>query len=713
MKYILTIVLFFAAISPAHADPFSALIGAIAAGVSALGTTLSGLVSFASLSAFLASPIGSLIIGIGLQLVSSLFIKKPQVPSVEAGKVNVRISEPERWMAAGQSLQGGGVLFAEFDADGNFWYLIVHSDSYHVGILKRFFDGIEIDIDVDGWVTTADFCLDDDDNLATEDTPLGDRRSFFQILTTTHTRLNPTPPQIAAFQAAFPGASGWTNDHKLVGSTYSVIKMKPLSVTHRYKLYKWRGAVGVGEPAVGLVANWSEPYDPRTETYATTKNPILIWAWFRTHPNGRNKPFTSINWDKVGEWATIADQNIVGIEGTQKMFEASISIPDSKERAVAEQEILIACDGQIVFDDNEKVWIRPGYYVVPTLTLSRNRDIFAMESVEAQNGESETHGVIVRYIDPAAGYTTQPSAAWKNPYYYDPAKPAKYLVIDALAIQNHNQAMRIAKAYGMRSQPPYKLLPTVGLRGLKARRERIVDLIYDNTFAGDHEIVTPVEVDQNGIFCGMGIVPVDANRWKLLAGEELPKPVAVQMSDTYTLPLPTSVVIAYTGAQLVATFDPPTRDDFRFEFQAKLTTSSKWMKFSVDMDELTAYLAGIKQLKFYDLRYRTLSSAGKSSGWFSPTDIFTSVLIISGTPITVATVGVAYTGFDVDVTGGDSPYYFADLYGRLPPGIVINNANGIVSGTPTVAGTYNNIRIRVSDNDGNFNYLPDFNIVVT
>ena len=87
-------------------------------------------------------------------------------------------------------------------------------------------------------------------------------------------------------------------------------------------------------------------------------------------------------------------------------------------------------------------------------------------------------------------------------------------------------------------------------------------------------------------------------------------------------------------------------------------------------------------------------------------------MTVNGTPVTTGKVGVAYAGFTVSATGGQSPYIFLDVYGKLPPGITINSTTGAVSGTPTTAGTYSGIIIRVQDYDGAFNYLSTFTVTV-
>lgn len=57
-------------------------------------------------------------------------------------------------------------------------------------------------------------------------------------------------------------------------------------------------------------------------------------------------------------------------------------------------------------------------------------------------------------------------------------------------------------------------------------------------------------------------------------------------------------------------------------------------------------------------------------------------------PLPAGTVGVAYNQ-TLSATGGKTPYTWSISDGTLPPGLSLNPGTGLVSGTPTTAGTFN------------------------
>lgn len=606
-----------------------------------IGTAIAGKLGIAS--GFVGSLIGTAIIAAGTFLISSVLLGTGRAPDMESGTVNVKINDPPRWLHAGVARSGGGVLFAEFDAQGRWWYLVVNSDEILHAPYSHFLDDEAVTLDGSRYVVQKAFRLKTNKDKDPADAD-GEGKGYVRIWTTTYTEANPVPPGIAELTAALPQ---WTStEHLVAGSTYTVVCMDALPVEHRYKIYRWRGPLGIGEPAVSVLGQWANAYDPRDptqtlgnrSTYKPTRNASLLWAWFRTHPFGLDKRESTINWARVGEQATICDQTVTGIDGDQPRYEAGVSFVDSARRGDCEKEILKACDGQIVFDEDGKTWVRVGYWYTPTLSFSRNRDIMSMSSMEAQDGESATQGVIVKYTDPSAKYTVQPSAAWINPLYYDPLTTPKFLTVEIQACQNHNQAMRLAKGIGMRSQPRHKIGPTVNLRGLQARHERIITINYDNTFAGDYEIATPVELDGAGIFTGFGAVPINPSRWTLLAGEEQPKPVVDGATGVDTYPAITGENVTLSDGAIRIDFPALPRADATYTAEYILTSditgdeNDPWRPMSVT--ETTATSGLLLDGQAYTVRYRYVTTAGRGPA-FEYATLSTTAVLPSSTNLTV------------------------------------------------------------------------------
>nr|WP_244812166.1 putative Ig domain-containing protein [Xanthomonas arboricola] len=71
-------------------------------------------------------------------------------------------------------------------------------------------------------------------------------------------------------------------------------------------------------------------------------------------------------------------------------------------------------------------------------------------------------------------------------------------------------------------------------------------------------------------------------------------------------------------------------------------------------------------------------------------------LVLPASTLPAGTAGQAYAATIASATGGTAPYSYALTGGVLPAGVVVDAATGALSGTPTVAGTFN-FTLTVSD----------------
>ncbi|MBB3226605.1 outer membrane autotransporter protein [Luteibacter sp. Sphag1AF] len=117
----------------------------------------------------------------------------------------------------------------------------------------------------------------------------------------------------------------------------------------------------------------------------------------------------------------------------------------------------------------------------------------------------------------------------------------------------------------------------------------------------------------------------------------------------------------------------------------------------------------------------TSTDAGSSQGSVSYTFVVNhSTMTFDTSPVPAGAAGQAYS-HTFPVSGGVAPYHFAISSGALPSGVTLNLTTGVLSGTPTMSGTFP-FSITVTDSDstspnqstGNFTLaVAGPNIVVT
>lgn len=476
-------------------------------------------------------------------------------------------------------------------------------------------------------VLTDEFCFNEDKEVYDGD---GERRVAFRVYTVTPDSSQVYGDLPADFTDAFPNLP---EDFLLAGVCYSIVRVRDVSTNAKPLVWRWNGPIGIGEPAVAVYANFSRVPDTREsgvdETDPSTwvagdGNPAVLWAWWRLNGFGRNRDASEINWAKVEEAADICDTIVTDRSGDPvPLYRCGVAIPDTMTRHEAEQEILKTMDAFVAYDDEGKAYPVPGYYAAPTLDFTSERDIFTAATQLVDDGEQPMDGVVVRYLSPEHDYTKQPCAPWTNPDFYDAAREPNFLYVDILGCQNHNQAVRLAKAIGGRAQASQKAALGTTIKGILAKRERSISLAYDSVFTGVYEIATPVKQQGDGMACAFSVVPLASDRWTLNEGEEgaPPAPTPALNIDN-SLSAPSNVVLTSepvltdngVGVRISATFDEADRDGDLFRFRYAPAGTFEYEYFTVDMDRLYAYSALVDDGTTYDVAWKTVNG-DKGTVW--------------------------------------------------------------------------------------------------
>jgi hypothetical protein len=108
---------------------------------------------------------------------------------------------------------------------------------------------------------------------------------------------------------------------------------------------------------------------------------------------------------------------------------------------------------------------------------------------------------------------------------------------------------------------------------------------------------------------------------------------------------------------------------------------------SLDISDMPGHAAGAVQV-----RVVSLGIAGTGAYTYNPGP----ALLFPAPP--GGEVGVAYSN-QLTVTGGTSPFTWSVSAGALPPGVTLNASTGLLSGTPTTAGSYS-FTVKVTDHSG-------------
>jgi len=108
--------------------------------------------------------------------------------------------------------------------------------------------------------------------------------------------------------------------------------------------------------------------------------------------------------------------------------------------------------------------------------------------------------------------------------------------------------------------------------------------------------------------------------------------------------------------------------------------------------------SGVQQPIFDTTQVDTPGSTSDDFGVISAVAFVGGItpLAITTTSLPTGVIGQPYSA-TLSATGGTSPYTWSKTSGSLPPGLTLNSSTGVIGGTPTEGGNFNNLQFEVTD----------------
>lgn len=407
---------------------------------------------------------GSLLLRVAVQIAFTIgttalvqSLTRPPKPSDR--KESLRGEVMPRPVHFGQTLAGSSVVYDDV-ASKTRWQVHVHNHGKVERLIEQRFGGKPYAVDASGQLLP--FSRFQDSPYAefrdgSEDQPPSD------LMRRPDTRKGPL------------AAPGWTEDHRLAGLAYSVIRAPSVKAEKFSEIYP------EGRPPVPtIIGEFGAPFDPRTGQRAYSGNGALIFAWFMTHPLGGRLPEAKVNWDSFAAAADAADRLGYELAGSWLADEAP---------KVAQANMLAALDASMWTGPDGRIRLDIGEWREPTVTLTHDH-VLQIQSLSAgsEEGDALTEQV-VKFIDRDRDYSEVEEVAMSiDGPVYEPR------VADLTYCPTKAQALRLGRRIFYRETATWRLDATLNLAGLRLINQRFA-VVHLPDFGLHHE---PMELDSWG-----------------------------------------------------------------------------------------------------------------------------------------------------------------------------------------------------------------------
>jgi hypothetical protein len=491
----------------------------------------------------------------------------------------------------------------------------------------------------------------------------------------------------------------WTEDHRALGCALIYGRsFAPSAISNKFtKVYPNRYTV------FNAVLRGSKIYDPRTETRAFSENLVVMLHEYLTDKEGMQIDLDYIDAEEFSEGADHADDIIPTKDGTTRRYWGSFTYELDSEPGDNVKRLLQATAGRIYLKPNGKIGYKPGKWHEPTVSIPDSALTYC-GLVDRSGPLKDANEIIVQYTNPNARYSQATAQPWRDEEDISASGQRKTVPLEALEVNNHNHARRLAKLEARRRAPRWQGPIRTNLAGLQAWDQPTIFLsVEDLEIENEPFEVLKIAFDDETMEVSMMVASLTSEAFGFdPETEEGTAPTDPDDLDPDAAEVPANVeahceqrVVAggQSVAVLVATWDQP--DDggdeelsYTADAQYSVADANVWQNMAINSNNTRAEVIGIADGVLYDVRVRWALKNGEPSNWV----VIENVQAIADadappTPLSF-TATQSLPNVDLAATAADSPANTAFIqFLRRGPGVAIGSATLITKRPATPGAT--------------------------
>jgi hypothetical protein len=410
---------------------FTALVQTVA--TMAGGTAFASMTFFGAtgFSAYLAMTATYAVLG----AVSRELFAQPSLDTMNGINFNVRDPAATRKIIYGKCRVGGAIVFFNTsDTDNNFLHLVIavaghEIESYeevYFGDQKVWGNGSYVD---DGTTDWEDHCL----------------LSFHK------------GDQTAADTTLVDAATGFTSNHKLLGTAYVYVRLD-----YNAEVYV------SGVPNISFVVKGKKILNPSNASTAYSNNPALIaYDYLRDTEYGLGESAANIDTASVIASAAVCDTIINITGGTQKAFECDGVLDSGTNIKENLEAILSSMIGSVSYYNGKFSIIAHKHYTPVSDAVETSMIVSPIQVSTKRSRKSQHNTVKGQFISEENNYIVSDYPIQKNASYITQDGEEMPLNLTLAMTTNNVRAQRIAKLVMEKSRQQMTISMELNLNGLK------------------------------------------------------------------------------------------------------------------------------------------------------------------------------------------------------------------------------------------------------